>query len=66
MKLKYEAFIELNSHLADHFYENFSPLKWHNFNFLAVDGTTLKLPRIDAITIQRESKEHKQLLLQFF
>ena len=25
MKLKYEAFIELNSHLADHFYENFSP-----------------------------------------
>ena len=66
MKLKYEAFIELNSHLADHFYKNFSPLKWHNFNFLAVDGTTLKLPRIDAITIQRESKEHKQLLLQFF
>jgi len=49
MKLKYEAFIELNSHLTDHFYKNFSPLKWHNFNLLTVDGTTLKLPRIDAI-----------------
>jgi len=49
MKLKYEAFIELNSHLTDHFYQNFSPLKWHGFNLLAVDGTTLKLPRIEAI-----------------
>ena len=49
MKLKYEAFIELNSHLADHFYRNFSPLKWHGFNLIAVDGTTLKLPRIEAI-----------------
>ncbi len=49
MKLKYEAFIELNSHLTDHFYRNFSPLKWHGFNLIAIDGTTLKLPRIEAI-----------------
>ena len=49
MKLKFEAFIELNSHLTDHCYQNFNLLKWHGFNLLAIDGTTLKLPRIEAI-----------------
>jgi hypothetical protein len=50
MKLKYEAFIELNSQLLDHFYGNFKPLKWYGFNLLAIDGTTVQLPRIDAIS----------------
>ena len=27
MKLKYEAFIDLNLHLGNHFYPNFSPRK---------------------------------------
>jgi hypothetical protein len=49
MKLKYEAFIELNSRLIDYFYKNFKPLKWHGFNLLAIDGTTVQLPRIAAI-----------------
>ena len=35
MKLKYEAFIELNSELVDHFYQNFRPLKWHGFNLFS-------------------------------
>jgi hypothetical protein len=50
MKLKYEAFIELNSRLTNHFYQNFSPLKWNGFTLLAIDGTTVQLPRIEAIT----------------
>jgi len=49
MKLGYTAFIELNRHLADYFYRKFKPLTWHGFNLLAVDGTTLRLPRIEAI-----------------
>jgi len=46
MKLKYEAFIELNSELVEHFYKHFRPLKWRGFNLLAVDGTTAQLPRL--------------------
>ncbi len=49
MKLKYEAFIELNSQLLDYFYQNFKPVKWHGFNLLAIDGTTVTLPRIEVI-----------------
>ena len=49
MKLKYEAFIELNSQLIDYFYKNFKPLKWHGFNLPAVDGTAAQLPGIAAI-----------------
>jgi len=48
MKLKYEAFIELNSQLIDYFYKNFKPLKWHGFNLPAIDGTTVQLPGIAA------------------
>jgi len=48
-KLQFEAFIELNTHLTDYFYRKFRPLKWFGFNLLAIDGTTLKLPRIEAI-----------------
>ena len=50
MKLKYEAFIELNRHLIHYFYQHFRPLRWNGFNLLAVDGTTVQLPRIEAIT----------------
>ena len=49
-KLKYEAFVELNSHLVEHFYKYFNPLKWHGFNLLAIDGTTVTLPRVEAIS----------------
>lgn len=49
MKLGYEAFIELNRHLADYFYRKFKPLTWHGFNLVAVDGTTFRLPCIQSI-----------------
>ncbi len=48
-EIKYEAFIELNLQLVDHFYKNFRSLKWQDFNLLAVDGTTAQLPRFEAI-----------------
>jgi hypothetical protein len=43
-KLKHEAFIELNDHLARFFYESFKPETLFCFNLLAVDGTTLSVP----------------------
>jgi len=49
MKLKYDAFVELNLGLIHFFYEHFMVSKWHGFNLLAVDGTTVQLPRIDSI-----------------
>ncbi|MCK5879201.1 MAG: hypothetical protein KAH24_05455 [Holophagae bacterium] len=52
MKLGYTAFTELDRHLADYFYRKFKPLKWHGFNLVAVDGTTFRLPRIEAIVNQ--------------
>jgi hypothetical protein len=50
MKLKYDAFINLNMRLSSYFYENFKPEQWHGFNLLAIDGTTVRLPRIEAIS----------------
>lgn len=50
MKLKYEAFIALNDDLINYFYKNFKPLKWNGFTLLAIDGTTVQLPRIESIT----------------
>lgn len=43
-KLKHQAFVELNDHLADRFYDCFQPLAWFGFNLMAVDGTTLRAP----------------------
>ena len=44
MKLKYEAFIELNRHLISFFQERFTSRTWHGFRLLAFDGSTLRLP----------------------
>ncbi len=49
MKLKYEAFSELNDQQIDFFYQNFAPLRWEGFNLLAIDGSTAQLPRIESI-----------------
>lgn len=48
-KLKFEAFIELNNHLADFFYRHFPAETWHGFTLLAVDGSTLSVPNQAAI-----------------
>jgi hypothetical protein len=43
-KLKYEAFVELNDKMLQHYYTNFSFETWCGFNLLAVDGTMLRVP----------------------
>ena len=50
MKLKYQAFIDLNSSLINYFYQNFQTLTWNGLNLLAIDGTTIQLPRIEVIS----------------
>lgn len=50
MKLKYQAFIELNANLVNYFFQHFKPLTWNGLNLLAIDGSTVQLPRIDAIS----------------
>jgi hypothetical protein len=43
-KLKFDAFIELNSHLINYFEKQFSPRTWLGFRLLAIDGSTTRLP----------------------
>ena len=44
-KLSYEAFIELNQSLVNYM-DTYAPLKtWHGFRLLAVDGTTIQVPK---------------------
>ena len=43
-KVKYDAFIALNSHTTNYFYDNFTTLTWNNFLLKAVDGSTVQLP----------------------
>ncbi len=45
MKLKYEAFVDLIGHLNAMFYTYFEPKTWFGFNLLAMDGSTVRLPR---------------------
>jgi hypothetical protein len=49
MKLKYQAFVELNQHLVHYFDKHFKPLTWHGFRLLAIDGSTTRLPHAKAI-----------------
>ena len=45
MKLKYQAFIELNHHLNSFFEKNFNPKTWFGFRLLVIDGSMIRLPR---------------------
>ena len=49
MKLKFQAFVELNHHLISYFEKHFKPLTWHGFRLLAIDGSLTRLPQIEAI-----------------
>ena len=49
MKLKFQAFVELNNHLISYFEKHFNPLTWHGFRLLAIDGSLTRLPQIKAI-----------------
>lgn len=44
-KLKHEIFIELNKRQVEYFYKNNSYKKWRSHRLLAIDGSTLILPR---------------------
>lgn len=48
-KLNYEAFIELNKNLIQQAEEQFCFKCWHGFRLLGIDGTTVRLPRVDEI-----------------
>ena len=50
MKLKFEAFIELNGRLTKYFYNNFNPILWKGFRLVAFDGSTVRLPHIKEIS----------------
>jgi len=43
-KLKYEAFVELNTKTVKYFNEHSNPLTWNGFFLKAVDSSTVKLP----------------------
>lgn len=49
MKLTYDTFIDLNQHLIKEFYSIFKPHTWNGFRLLAIDGTTLTLPKVSEI-----------------
>jgi len=49
LKLKFEAFEELNRHLIKLFEKVFTPKTWCGFRLVAGDSTTIRLPRIDEI-----------------
>jgi hypothetical protein len=49
MKLKFQAFVELNQHLVRYFQQHFSPKTWFGFRLLAIDGSTTRLPQIETI-----------------
>ena len=44
-KLHHQAFIELGRNLASFFYDHFPCRKWKGFRILAIDGSTIKVPR---------------------
>ncbi len=50
-KLKHSAFIDLNKRLTEHFYKN-KYKKWYGFRLLAIDGSTLMLPKT------KDTKKH--------
>lgn len=51
-KLKPEAFVELNKEGIESFYKNAPYLKWNGYRLLAIDGSTLSLPKHP--TIEKE------------
>ena len=44
-KLHHQAFIELGRNLVSFFYDHFPCRKWKGFRILAIDGSTIKVPR---------------------
>lgn len=49
MKVKFQAFTDLNHELIGYFEKHFNPLTWHGFRLLAMDGSLIRLPQIKEI-----------------
>ena len=49
LKLKAEAFVELQQVQVAYFYAEYAPATWHGLRLLAVDGSTAQLPATPAI-----------------
>jgi hypothetical protein len=49
MKLKFEAFVDLNMHLISFFEQHFRPRTWLGFRLLSIDGSTCRLPMTDDV-----------------
>jgi hypothetical protein len=49
-KLSHSAFIELMHKGVEFFTRHFSPKTWHGFRLLAVDGSTIKVPRTEEVS----------------
>jgi hypothetical protein len=49
MKLKHQAFIELNHRLNDFFEQNFNLKTWFDFRLLVIDACLVRLPRCEDI-----------------
>ena len=49
MKVKFQAFVELNQNLVSYFEKHFNSRRWYGFRLLAIDGSTTRLPQIEAI-----------------
>ena len=44
MKLRFEAFVELNLQMLQYFETHYNPRTWLGFRLLAIDGSTCRLP----------------------
>ena len=49
MKLKFEAFVDLNMQMIHYFEKHFNPRTWFGFRLLAIDGSTCRLPMEEGI-----------------
>ena len=49
MKLKFEAFVDLNLQMIHYFEKHFNPRTWFGFRLLAIDGSTCRLPMQEGV-----------------
>jgi len=49
MKLKFEAFTELNTHIVNFFEKHFRPRTWLGLRLLGIDGLTCRLPMTEDV-----------------
>lgn len=49
MKIKFDAFVELNMHLINYFEKHFNPRTWFGFRLVSIDGSLARLPQTQAV-----------------